>query len=30
MKAVRLHGYHQQPVVDDVPDPTIAGRSTSS
>ena len=25
MKAVRLHGYHQQPVVDDVPEPTVAG-----
>jgi NAD+-dependent secondary alcohol dehydrogenase Adh1 len=25
MKAVRLHGYHQQPVVDDVPEPTISG-----
>jgi NAD+-dependent secondary alcohol dehydrogenase Adh1 len=23
MRAVRLHGYHQQPVVDDVPEPTI-------
>jgi NAD+-dependent secondary alcohol dehydrogenase Adh1 len=23
MKAVRLHGYHQQPVVDDVPEPTV-------
>jgi NAD+-dependent secondary alcohol dehydrogenase Adh1 len=23
MKAVRLHGYHQQPVVEDVPEPTI-------
>ena len=25
MKAVRLHGYHQQPVVEDVPDPTVKG-----
>jgi NAD+-dependent secondary alcohol dehydrogenase Adh1 len=25
MKAVRLHGYHQQPVVDEVPEPTISG-----
>jgi len=25
MKAVRLHGYHQQPVIDDVPDPQIRG-----
>ncbi|GAB2574676.1 NAD(P)-dependent alcohol dehydrogenase [Kribbella endophytica] len=25
MKAVRLHGYHQQPVVEDVPDPKING-----
>jgi NAD+-dependent secondary alcohol dehydrogenase Adh1 len=25
MKAVRLHAYHQQPVVDDVPEPAIAG-----
>jgi len=25
MKAVRLHGYHQQPVVDDVPEPHVAG-----
>jgi NAD+-dependent secondary alcohol dehydrogenase Adh1 len=24
MRAVRLHGYHQQPVVDDVPEPTIS------
>jgi NAD+-dependent secondary alcohol dehydrogenase Adh1 len=23
MKAVRLHGYHQEPIVEDVPDPTI-------
>jgi NAD+-dependent secondary alcohol dehydrogenase Adh1 len=23
MKAVRLHGYHQQPVVDDVPEPVV-------
>jgi NAD+-dependent secondary alcohol dehydrogenase Adh1 len=23
MKAVRLHGYHQEPVVEDVPEPTI-------
>ncbi|MDP9239376.1 MAG: NAD(P)-dependent alcohol dehydrogenase [Actinomycetota bacterium] len=23
MKAVRLHGYHQQPVVDEVPEPTV-------
>jgi NAD+-dependent secondary alcohol dehydrogenase Adh1 len=25
MKAVRLHGYHQQPVVDDVPEPAVKG-----
>ncbi|GAA0928570.1 NAD(P)-dependent alcohol dehydrogenase [Kribbella koreensis] len=25
MKAVRLHGYHQQPVVEDVPEPKISG-----
>ncbi len=25
MRAVRLHGYHQQPVVEDVPDPKITG-----
>ncbi|SMC57957.1 NAD(P)-dependent alcohol dehydrogenase [Kibdelosporangium aridum] len=25
MKAVRLHAYHQQPVVQDVPEPTITG-----
>jgi NAD+-dependent secondary alcohol dehydrogenase Adh1 len=25
MKAVRLHDYHQQPVVEDVPEPTISG-----
>jgi NAD+-dependent secondary alcohol dehydrogenase Adh1 len=25
MKAVRLHGYHQQPVVDEVPEPAVAG-----
>jgi NAD+-dependent secondary alcohol dehydrogenase Adh1 len=25
MKAVRLHGYHQTPVVEEVPEPTIAG-----
>ncbi|MDR0344656.1 MAG: NAD(P)-dependent alcohol dehydrogenase [Nocardiopsaceae bacterium] len=25
MKAVRLHGYHQQPVVEDVPEPVISG-----
>lgn len=25
MKAVRLHGYHQQPVVDDVPEPVVTG-----
>lgn len=25
MKAVRLHGYHQQPVIEDVPEPTIQG-----
>jgi NAD+-dependent secondary alcohol dehydrogenase Adh1 len=25
MKAVRLHGYHQQPVVEEVPEPTVAG-----
>jgi len=25
MKAVRLHSYHQQPIVEQVPEPTIAG-----
>jgi NAD+-dependent secondary alcohol dehydrogenase Adh1 len=25
MRAVRLHGYHQQPVVDEVPEPTVQG-----
>src|ERR1700755_2869539 len=25
MKAVRLHEYHSQPVIDDVPEPTISG-----
>ena len=25
MKAARLHGYHQQPVVEEVPEPTISG-----
>ncbi len=25
MKAVRLHGYHQNPVVEDVPDPVVKG-----
>ncbi|HEY0402386.1 MAG TPA: NAD(P)-dependent alcohol dehydrogenase [Blastococcus sp.] len=25
MRAVRLHGYHQQPVIEDVPEPTISG-----
>ncbi|MEV4623085.1 NAD(P)-dependent alcohol dehydrogenase [Asanoa sp. NPDC049573] len=25
MKAVRLHAYHQQPVVEDVPEPTVKG-----
>ena len=25
MKAVRLHAYHQEPVVEDVPDPKLAG-----
>jgi NAD+-dependent secondary alcohol dehydrogenase Adh1 len=25
MKAVRLHGYHQMPVVEDVPEPTVQG-----
>ena len=25
MKAVRIHGYHQQPVVDEVPEPSIKG-----
>jgi NAD+-dependent secondary alcohol dehydrogenase Adh1 len=25
MKAVRLHAYHEQPVVEDVPEPTISG-----
>ena len=29
MKAVRLHGYHQPPQVDDVPEPPSRGRSTS-
>ena len=23
MRAVRLHGYHQEPVIDEVPEPTI-------
>lgn len=23
MKAVRLHGYHQQPAIEDVPEPTV-------
>ena len=25
MKAVRLHEYHQQPVVEEVPEPTVKG-----
>ena len=25
MKAVRLHGYHEKPMIDDVPEPTISG-----
>jgi NAD+-dependent secondary alcohol dehydrogenase Adh1 len=25
MKAIRLHAYHEQPVLDDVPEPAIAG-----
>ncbi|WP_411283926.1 NAD(P)-dependent alcohol dehydrogenase [Lapillicoccus sp.] len=25
MRAVRLHGYHQQPVVDEVPEPVVKG-----
>ena len=25
MKAVRLHAFHQQPVIDDVPEPKITG-----
>src|SRR5215468_12546797 len=25
VKAVRLHGYHQQPVVEEVPEPTVEG-----
>ncbi|MGH8837084.1 MAG: NAD(P)-dependent alcohol dehydrogenase [Actinomycetes bacterium] len=25
MKALRLHGYHQEPVVEDVPEPTVSG-----
>ena len=25
MRAVRLHGYHQQPVVEEVPDPVVKG-----
>jgi NAD+-dependent secondary alcohol dehydrogenase Adh1 len=25
MKAVRLHGYHQQPVVEEVPEPAVSG-----
>jgi NAD+-dependent secondary alcohol dehydrogenase Adh1 len=25
MKAVRLHGYHQQPVIDEVPEPRVKG-----
>ena len=25
MRAVRLHAYHQQPVVEEVPEPTITG-----
>jgi len=26
VRAVRLHGYHQQPVVEDVPEPTVQGQ----
>ena len=29
MKAVRLHGYHQQPVIDEVPSRSSRTRSTS-
>ena len=25
MRAVRLHGYHEKPVIDEVPEPTITG-----
>ena len=25
MKAVRLHAFHSQPVIDEVPEPTISG-----
>src|SRR5204862_7520116 len=25
VKAVRIHGYHQQPAVDEVPEPTVQG-----
>jgi len=25
VKAVRLHAFHQQPVIDEVPEPTISG-----
>ena len=25
MKAVRVHAYHEQPVLDDVPDPGLRG-----
>jgi NAD+-dependent secondary alcohol dehydrogenase Adh1 len=25
MKAVRLHGYHEQPIIDEVPEPTVQG-----
>ena len=25
MKAVRLHEFHQQPVIDEVPEPAISG-----
>ena len=25
MKAVRIHGYHQQPVIDEVPEPSVKG-----
>jgi NAD+-dependent secondary alcohol dehydrogenase Adh1 len=25
MKAIRVHAYHEQPVLDDVPEPGIAG-----
>ena len=25
MKAVRIHGYHQPPVIDEVPEPSVKG-----